>query len=927
MTARPPAPRRWLAPEVVQTSAMDCGPAALTCLLQGHGLAASYGRLREACQTSVDGSSIDTLEEVAAPLGLHAEQMMLPAEHLLLPAAAALPALVVAQLPDGTPHFVVAWRRLGPWVQVMDPATGRHWQRAGDFLRRLLRHQARVPEAQWREFAGSDEGLAPLQAQIRQLGGAAAPSAALMQQALADPGWFGLGALQACVSLVHALLRARGLARGAAALALAGALFEQVRAAPDDIFALVPAPYWPVVPDPQSTAEGTLHLLLHGVVLLRVSGRRAAEPAASPQRGSAPWAHGQDPAAAPGLAPELSAALHDPPPKPLRTAWRLVCQGGLTAPLALAGAVLLAAGALVVEALLFQGLWGAVAQLGTATQRALGLLSLLGFLAVLASLEWPVVAESLRLGRQLELRLRTALLDKLPRLADRYFQSRSVSDMAERVHSLQHARQLPGLALNLLQTLAELLLTWAAVAWIAPGSAAWAAGLVALAVLLPLAFQPLLGEQDLRLRAQASALHGFYLDALLGLVPVRAHGAERAVQRQHEGLLVAWLRSRQALNQAQLNVQGLQSLLCTGLAGGLLAQHFLQAGGVSGGDLLLVYWVLKLPVIGQGLAGLAQQVPAQRNVLLRLLEPLEAPEEAAVPGAPAPVLPAATAGVAVQVRCGSVVVAGHTVLQDLELQLAPGEHVAIVGASGAGKSTLLGLLLGWHRLAQGGLSVDGDPLDPAALERLRRSTAWVDPGVQLWNASFLDNLTYACAGTAESGHDPLARVGAVLAAADLRGVLQKLPQGLQTPLGEGGALLSGGEGQRLRLGRAMMQENVRLALLDEPFRGLDRAQRTELMDRARGWWHAATLVCVTHDLQDTLAFDRVLVVEDGRIVQDGAPAALAGTPGRYAQMLAAERALHARLWQGPGWRRLRLEHGRLHAEPGTPPAALEGPAA
>src|SRR6266404_1157075 len=114
--------RRHLIPEVVQTSMMDCGPAALKCLLEGFGVPASYGRLREACQTSVDGTSIDTLESVAQMLGLDAEQIMLPADHVALPGADALPAIVVVRLPTGLTHFVVLWRRHGRWVQVMDPA-------------------------------------------------------------------------------------------------------------------------------------------------------------------------------------------------------------------------------------------------------------------------------------------------------------------------------------------------------------------------------------------------------------------------------------------------------------------------------------------------------------------------------------------------------------------------------------------------------------------------------------------------------------------------------------------------------------------------------------------------------------------------------------------------------------------------------------
>ena len=107
-------PRRWRAAEIVQTSAMDCGPAALSCLLDGFGIATSYGRLREACQTDIDGTSIDTLEQVADALGLPAEQVMIPLDHVLLPQAATLPAIAVVRQADGSTHFLVVWRRHGP---------------------------------------------------------------------------------------------------------------------------------------------------------------------------------------------------------------------------------------------------------------------------------------------------------------------------------------------------------------------------------------------------------------------------------------------------------------------------------------------------------------------------------------------------------------------------------------------------------------------------------------------------------------------------------------------------------------------------------------------------------------------------------------------------------------------------------------------
>jgi ATP-binding cassette subfamily B protein len=151
--------------------------------------------------------------------------------------------------------------------------------------------------------------------------------------------------------------------------------------------------------------------------------------------------------------------------------------------------------------------------------------------------------------------------------------------------------------------------------------------------------------------------------------------------------------------------------------------------------------------------------------------------------------------------------------------------------------------------------------------------------------------------------------------ADLRRVLEKLPDGLQTCLGEGGALVSGGEGQRVRLGRAMLRRDARLVILDEPFRGLDREKRRALMERARELWSDATLLCVTHDVSETMSFERALVIEDGRIVEDGSPRALASQPdSRYRQLLDAEVSVRGGLWAAAEWRRLRMDGGRVVEE-------------
>ena len=250
-------------------------------------------------------------------------------------------------------------------------------------------------------------------------------------------------------------------------------------------------------------------------------------------------------------------------------------------------------------------------------------------------------------------------------------------------------------------------------------------------------------------------------------------------------------------------------------------------------------------------------------------------------------------------------ISGHTILEGIDLAIPPGCHAAVVGRSGAGKSSLVGLLLGWYRPASGRVRVDGRELDEAELSRLRLETAWVDPSVQLWNRSLMDNLRYGCPAGA-----PL-DVGHAIEQANLRSVLETLPDGLQTALGESGALVSGGEGQRVRLGRGLLRPDVRLAILDEPFRGLDRAQRRELLARARCVWAGATMICVTHDVGETRGFDHVVVIESGRVVEQGAPSELLAGDGPYRALLDAEAGVRTELWKSADWQHLWLEGGRV----------------
>src|SRR5262249_10821425 len=144
------------------------------------------------------------------------EQVMLPADHLLLSEAQALPALLVTRQPGGMTHFVLAWGRLGSLVQVMDPAVGRRWVRAQQLLRDVFVHQQRVPAAAWHEWARSDGLRAPLARRLRDLG-LARDAGVLIDRAASDPGWQALARLEAATRLLTALVQAGGVRRGAAA--------------------------------------------------------------------------------------------------------------------------------------------------------------------------------------------------------------------------------------------------------------------------------------------------------------------------------------------------------------------------------------------------------------------------------------------------------------------------------------------------------------------------------------------------------------------------------------------------------------------------------------------------------------------------------------------------------------------------------------
>jgi len=889
------ASRKWLAPEVVQTSAMDCGPAALRSLLVGHGIEVSYGRLREACQTDVDGTSIDVLEAVAGQLGLDCEQVLVPLDHVLRAEAKCLPALAVVIHPDGLTHFIVIWARRGSWVQVMDPAVGRRWMKASALEAILYRHRMVVPAAAWREWAGGTDTLRTLEGRAREVGITATDIARRFAHATADPTWRGIGTLDAATRFVARMVGAGALRKGAEARrALAGLLDTSDSEA-------VPERWWSVRPAPEAVdpEDGGEQIRVTGAVLVNVRGVRSAAE--------------RDSARA-GLPRELVAALDEPRERPLGAIARALVEDGWLGPGMLTLTVMAAALLTVLEGLLFRGLVDSDRILTSPTEVWGGWALAITLVVALGLLEWQNALISRRIGRLLETRFRAAFHAKVPQLPDRYFQSRPISDMAERGHMLHVLRAVPALGSQLVHAAAGLVATVIGVVWLDPASAPIIIPGALLALLVPFVAHPALAERDLRRRTFAGSLFRLTLDALLGLSAVRTHTAERAILREHEGLLADWLRAGESAQRVAVLVEVVQAALGAALALVLVVGH-LEREGATGTSLLLTWWALEVPLFAGSLALGARQYPMLRNALMRMLEPLRAPTDDSAPATPTTPRERGSA-IAVRLEDVSIIAGGHTILDHIDLAIEPGEHVAIVGPSGAGKSSLVGLLLGWHRAATGQVLIDGRPLDPSGLEYLRSRIAWVDPEVQLWNRSLLDNVRYGNSDGQGKSQLDIASLAGVMDTADLRSVVEVLPDGLQTSLGEGGAFLSGGQGQRVRLARGELRSNVGLVILDEALRGLDHAQRHDLLGRARVHWRDATLLCITHDVAETLAFPRVVVIDQGHLVEDGPPSQLAAAPDSlFAKLLASERDNRDRLWDSPVWRRVRVAAGGIHEAP------------
>jgi ATP-binding cassette subfamily B protein len=336
---------------------------------------------------------------------------------------------------------------------------------------------------------------------------------------------------------------------------------------------------------------------------------------------------------------------------------------------------------------------------------------------------------------------------------------------------------------------------------------------------------------------------------------------------------------------ASAGLSGLVTLLAFGAIGTVLwfGGHAVLNGEISGGELsaFLFYAVLVAGSVGS-LSDIAGQLLRGAGAAERLMELLVTEPAIAVPAQPQS-LPAPVRG---RVRAEAVTFRyparpDAPALADLELDIAPGERIALVGPSGAGKSTLFHLLLRFYDPEQGRLTFDGVDLRALHPATLRRHIAVVPQDPVIFGSSADENIRYGTEGaTAE-------QVQAAAEAAHADVFIRRLPQGYDTFLGERGVRLSGGERQRIAIARAILRDPA-LLLLDEATSALDAESERLVQDALSHLMVGRTSIVIAHRLATVREADRILVLDHGRIVAQGRHAQLLAQGGLYARLAALQ---------------------------------------
>ncbi|EME98097.1 cysteine ABC transporter permease/ATP-binding protein CydD, partial [Streptomyces mobaraensis NBRC 13819 = DSM 40847] len=422
--------------------------------------------------------------------------------------------------------------------------------------------------------------------------------------------------------------------------------------------------------------------------------------------------------------------------------------------------------------------------------------------------------------------------------------------------------------------------------WLLPeAGAVLAAGLLAAGVAVPLLSAAVARHAERRLAPARGELSAHVVDLLAGTAELTVAGAlpaRLARLRRADGVLTAIARRASA---ATALGAGLTALACgltvAGAAwAGVAAVHDGRLDGVRLAVVVLLPLAAFEAVTGLPLA--VQHRQRVRRSAERVYEVLDAPEPVrdGTEAAPPSPFPLRLTGVTATYP-GSTAPA----LKGLDLELAAGRRVAVVGRSGAGKTTLAQVLLRFLDVTSGAYTLAGRDASRMDGDGVRRLVGLCAQDAHLFDSSLRENLRLARPGAND------AHLRRALADARLLEWVDSLPQGLDTPVGEHGARLSGGQRQRLALARALLAD-FPVLVLDEPAEHLDLATADALTADLLAATEGRTTVLITHRLAGLEAVDEVIVLDGGRIVERGPYRELAEADGTFRSMLERERAEH-----------------------------------
>lgn len=303
--------------------------------------------------------------------------------------------------------------------------------------------------------------------------------------------------------------------------------------------------------------------------------------------------------------------------------------------------------------------------------------------------------------------------------------------------------------------------------------------------------------------------------------------------------------------------------------------YLAHVGAISSGDIVLtiamIFRVEGLVLsLGSHINGFGETWGTIVESLTEILEPHEIPD---APDASQLIVSRGTLSFE-RVRFAHY---GNQIFGGLSLTIRSGERVGLVGRSGAGKSTLIRLLLHHHNIQSGRITIDGQDISQVTQESLRRAISVVPQEPVLFHRSIAENIAY---GNPDATSEEILNAAKAAYAHDF---IEKLPEGYNTLVGERGVKLSGGERQRIAVARAILK-NAPILLLDEATSALDSESEIYIQQALHSLMRGKTVIAIAHRLSTLREMDRIIVLDNGTILEEGTHASLVQNSGTYAQL-------------------------------------------